>query len=160
MRPFYFWAALLAFNSGPSFANSGDLDLTANMYIKHINRAEWFSRERGYVSLVEKNDHMGIRYGIDNYRNVGLSYGTNSMGNKSLLVVGELHYPFHQYIKAGVMAGMANGYKPLSSNGWRFIGGPSLRLTTPYVGATITLYGTEALTINIDIPLKTYLRRN
>lgn len=151
-------ASTLAIMPLQAHAEAGDIDLSANVFIKHVKRTEWYSREMGYLPYVESPDHIGLRYGLDEYRNIGVSYGTNSLGNQSLLLMAELHYPFHRYLKAGVMVGLANGYEPWSSNGLRFIGGPSLRVLTPYLGATVTLYGTEALTVNVDFPLRTHLR--
>lgn len=158
MRLVFIGALLLTLLPMQALANAGDLDLSANVFIKHVKRTEWYSQEMGYVSYVESPDHIGLRYGLDEYRNIGASFGTNSLGNKSLLLMGELHYPLHRYVKAGIMVGLANGYEPWSSNGLRFIGGPSLRVLTPYLGVTATLYGTEALTLNVDFPLRTHLR--
>lgn len=144
----------------PSYAKAefGDIDLTYNVYTKHVNDKDFYTHEDGFETYEEDNNHIGIRFGIDDYRSVGASYGINSFGERSWVLAAEFTYPFHKYLKAGVMTGFANGYEKVSSNGWTFVGGPSIRVRTPYIGATATLYAADALVVTVDIPISTSLR--
>lgn len=63
------------------------------------------------------------------------------------------------HLRVGVMGGLASGYDPRSDHGWILLGGPSLRFVGKHLGATATLYAQEALTVNVDIPLRTYWTR-
>lgn len=151
-------ALLLIFFSPSSFADPGDIDLTINVLTKHVNKSTYYLKALGETPYFEDNNHIGIRYGINKYLSAGLSFGKSSYGKDSLLGAIELTHPVTKYMKVGVMAGLANGYDAISSNGLMFVGGPTVIARTPYLGVTVGLYAMEALVVTIDIPIKTTLR--
>lgn len=150
--------ALMIFLSQNVLADSGDIDITFNVYTKHVNRDTYFLKDQGEMYYFEENRHIGIRYGINEYLSVGVSHGKSSYEKDSLLGAIELTHPVTKYLDAGVMAGIASGYDAISSNGVQFMGGPTVIARTPYLGVTVGFYGMEVLVVRIDLPIKTSLR--
>lgn len=148
----------LALISPWALAESGDIDLTFNVFTKHINKKTYYLHETGEQPYFEDNNHVGIRFGINDYLSIGGSYGKSSYEKDSFLGALELTHPVTKYMKVGVMAGLATGYDSISSNGVSFLGGPTIIARTPYLGVTVGLYAMEALVVTVDIPLVTSLR--
>lgn len=141
-----------------AFSAEGDFDLTYNVYTKHYNKSTYYKRELGTRTYFENNNHIGFRYGLNDYLSVGGSYGKNSFKQNSWVAAVQLTHPVTKYMDAGVMAGLSSGYEAVTDNGIIAVGGPTLRLKTPYVGLTVVAYAMSALVVTVDLPISTSLR--
>lgn len=154
----WFAGILFTLLSQAALGDAGDIDLTFNVHTKHINRDTYYLQDEGEKPYFEDNNHVGIRFGINEYLSAGVSYGKSSYEKDSVLGAIELTHPVTKYFDVGVMAGVASGYDAISSNGFQFMGGPTVIARTPYLGVTVGLYAMEVLVVRIDIPIKTSLR--
>lgn len=142
-----------------AYGAEGDLSLMYNVYTHHFLKDTYLSLDHEVKKYEEDNNLVGLRYGVNDFVNVGYATGTNSYGQETHMFAAELVRNNHPNFEMGMAIGMANGYERISSNGWTFAGGPFLRGKTEYVDVTVMAYAMSAITVTVDVSLGNVLKK-